>query len=145
MKVKRVMILALVVGLAAELGDRLRRQQVEQVQQRREHCRHDLERAGQHVVVRVQPVQLGRQLVLGRAYLRRAHVREQPPERGNHQLARLELRVEQRQQDAHVHDPTRRQVERRQAADRGRRPLHLQPDQEVPRPQPEHVLWLTHL
>ena len=46
---------------------------------------------------------------------------ERPEERRDDELARLELRVEQRQQDADVHDPARRQVERRQAVHRGRR------------------------
>ena len=73
-----------------------------------------------------------RAIPLVRPGVRGAHVRKRPEERLDHELARLVVRVEQQQQDADVHDPSGCQVERREAAHRGGRPLHVQPDQGAP-------------
>ena len=90
--------------------------------------------------LRVQPLQLGRQLPLGRHRLRGAHLRERPQEWPDDELARLLVRVGQRQQNPDLHDPQGCQVDGRQAVDGGRRPLHVQPDQEVPGARPECVM-----
>ena len=56
------------------------------------------------------------------------------------QLARLLLRVEQQQPDAHLHDAPEPEVDRRQAADGSGRALHVQPAEEPRRARPERRL-----
>ena len=55
------------------------------------------------------------------AGLRAARVRQRAQERRDDAVARVEVRVVEPQQDDDLHHPRRREVDRRQADDRGRR------------------------
>ena len=116
------------------VGSGCRRQDLNRHQSSRS-VGHDFERAGQHLDVRIQPLQRQPRRLVVRPGLRAARLRRRAEERRGDAVARLEVRLVEPQQDAHVHDPVGSEVVRRQAAHRGRRPLHLPADQEAQGPR----------